>query len=461
MENDIAYQCILNLIQNSFYSLNKYCNDPKRPMSTEEYFIRITPNFLDNTITIHDSGNGLTKTELKKTIEMIYSSSVQSTMEEKVQIQEKSKLNYNEADIEVTNKIFSPLFGVCDQITIQTKNDQSLTTTLEINEEYEIRDYNESFKRGTKFLLQIKEKFMNIYTEENLKSAIRKKCQLILNPYYLFYGKISNNNLIYEQININVSVWTKEQSMITEEEYENLYFSLTMDPKNYFGRKNLRVEGQLEFSTIFYIRHDNTKTQLSDIFNFNGNIFLYIRKKFIPHCCIKLPDYYNFVTGIIDSEDLPLNIRFENFQKSPIVRLITRNITKHIILQLLELSENNPDEYLKFYQKNSSKLKTALLNDVRNFRNIKQILQYYSSSNTEQMVSFPSYLERKKNTQNEIYYIIGQSIDQLRKDPLVENFRKMDIEVLFMTETIDVEVMQRMTDYGNVPFKNINDEENK
>ena len=271
----------------------------------------------------------------------------------------------------------------------------------------------------------------------------------------------------WKQVNQDKPIWLRKASDVTREEYASFYKSLTNSSEDHLAVKHFSAEGQIEFKALLYL----SKTQRSDMFqkskDANNNIKLYVKRVFIMDNCDKLvPEWLSCISGLVDSEDLPLNVSREMLQQNSIMKIIKKNIVKKSIELFTELSEDDTEEgrekYKTFYQNFSKNIKLGIHEDSGNRTKLIRLLRFYSHTSPDKLISFDNYIENMKDDDNmkqkNIYYITGQNVNSLKSTPFVKNLIHKGFDVLFMTEAIDEYIIQHLDKYEDHKLVNITKE---
>jgi len=383
---------------------------------------------------------------------------------------------------------FYSAYLVSDSVEVRTKNndDEQYLWKSAAGGSFTIENDNgPKITRGTQILMHIKEDQIEFLEEKRIKEVVKKHSQFIGYPIKLQVEKereaevsddeeevkkddssevkieeideeadkkkadkkkIKEKYNELEELNKQKPIWTRNPDDVTKEEYAAFYKSLSNDWEEHMAVKHFSVEGQLEFKALLFAPKRASFDQFENRKQKN-HIKLYVRRVFIMDNCEELmPEWLNFIKGVVDSEDLPLNISRETLQQSKILKVIRKNIVKKCLELFEELSEDK-DNYKKFYEQFGKNLKLGIHEDSTNRKKIADLLRYQSSTSGEDSVTLKEYVGRMKENQTQIYYITGESLEAVKNSSFVERVKAGGFEVLYMTEPIDEYCVQQLKDY--------------
>jgi molecular chaperone HtpG len=407
--------------------------------------IRIYPDSEKNTITITDTGIGMTSAELDENLGTIARSGARAFLESAKQV-EGSKLSDVIGQFGVG---FYSAFMVADWIRVTSRSYQpeaEAATWYSTGEETYTIEPAEKDTRGTEVVVHLREDAKEFTQVQRLREVVKKHSDFIAFPIYI--GDES------EQVNQSSAIWRKNPRQVEEKEYNEFYKQLSLDFNDPLAFAHMSIDAPVQMYALLYIPSSPEKSVFSG--RKEDGLKLYARKILIQEYSRDLlPDYFRFVQGVVDSEDLPLNISRESVQSNRVMSQLKKLITAKVIETLKKLGKDKSDSYAKFWKEFSGFIKQGIATEEQNQEDLYPLLRFHTSLHPDEWVSLDEYIERMKPDQNAIFYILGQDEHSVVHSPHLDVVRKHGYEVLLLTDPLDSFVLMRLTEYQSKPLKNV------
>lgn len=417
-----------------------------------------------NTLTISDNGIGMNEQDLIENLGTIAKSGTKNFLSKLSGDKKKDSALIGQFGVG-----FYSAFMVASKIIVTTKKageSQGYAWISDGSGEFEIEKC-EKEGQGSEIKLYLKDDEKEFTSRWRIEEIIKKYSDHIPFPIFLHYtetkseGEGDSKKEIKEekceQINKASALWRVAKKDLKDEEYKEFYKNLSYDSNDPLAWIHTKVEGSLEYTTLFYI----PQTAPFDLYrvDYKSGVKLYVKRVFITDDDKELlPSYLRFVRGIIDSEDLPLNVSREILQQNRILATIKSASTKKIISEI-EALQKDEEKYAKFYKEFGRCIKEGVYSDFENKEKLLELLRFQSSKSEGKEISFKTYKERMKEGQKAIYYLQGEDLELLKNSPLLESYQKQEIEVLFFGDEIDGFVMPMVNEFDKTPLRSITSKE--
>ena len=393
---------------------------------------------------ITDTGIGMTKDELVKNIGTIAKSGSSEFIK---------ALKEGDSDAkEIIGRFgvgFYSVFMVANEVKIKTrsylKDEQGYIWRSTGSGDFTITESEDSINRGTTIEIYLKDDALEYATKETLEGIIKKHSGFISYPIYL----------AAEKINTITALWKEPKNSITPEQYSEFYKFVSHDFEDPECHIHISVEGMVQFNALLFIPKKNF-----DFFGMNRDNYgldLYVRKVLIQHQSKDLlPEFLSFVKGVVDSEDLPLNVSRETLQENAVFGKIAKQVTQKVLDDLIQRAKDDPEQYKRIYKEHGKQIKLGF-NDHDNRSKYLELLRFDSLNNTdpEKLISFEDYKNNLKAEQKEIYFALGTMRESLAADPAIEIFKKKGIDVIFLYDPVDEYALSMVAKYDELDLVSV------
>lgn len=456
------------LISNSSDALDKLyylsLTNKDIKVNKDDLFIRVDYNKDKRTITISDNGTGMTEEELENNLGVIAESGSLKFKEE----------NKEQTDVNIIGQFgvgFYSAFMVSDKVTVESKSYKDDRATIWESAGVDGYTLSPSDKKdnGTIITLHLKEdtedyNYSELLSEYKLRGIIKKYSDYISYPIKM---EVENNRkkedsdeyeTYKEVITVNsmIPLWKRNKKDITEEEYNNFYSDKFFDYDKPLDVLHFNIEGNVNYNALLYIPSHAPYDYYSK--EYEKGLQLYTNGVLIMDKCSELlPDYFSFVRGVIDTEDIPLNISRETLQDDKNIKLIAKSIESKVKNELLDLLKNNRDKYLEFYKAFGMQLKFGIYNDYGMHKDkLEDLIMFYSSCD-KKLITLDEYVNKLKEEDKNIYYCAGETVDKIDMLPQVEGIKDKH-EVLYLTDYVDEFAIMAIHEYKGKTFVNVTNE---
>ncbi|WP_109371371.1 molecular chaperone HtpG [Proteus genomosp. 6] len=420
-----------------------------------ELHVRISTDKEARTLTISDNGIGMTRDEVIDNLGTIAKSGTKSFLESIGQDQAKDSQLIGQFGVG-----FYSAFIVADKVTVRTRAagesaDKGVFWESEGEGDYTVADI-EKADRGTEITLHLREGEDEYLDDWRLRSIISKYSDHISLPVEIETKNEEDGTVTWEKINKAQALWTRNKAEVSDEEYKEFYKHISHDFADPLSWAHNRVEGKQEYTSLLYV----PSKAPWDLWNREQRhgLKLYVQRVFIMDEAEQfMPNYLRFIRGLVDSNDLPLNVSREILQDSSVTRNLRSALTKRALQMLQKLAENKPEEYQAFWKEFGLVLKEGPAEDSSNIETIAKLLRFASTHNDSdaQTVSLEDYVNRMVEGQEKIYYITADSYAAAKNSPHLELFRKKGIEVLLLSDRIDEWMMNYLTEFDGKSFQSV------
>uniref|UniRef100_A0A914ZGX3 Histidine kinase/HSP90-like ATPase domain-containing protein n=1 Tax=Parascaris univalens TaxID=6257 RepID=A0A914ZGX3_PARUN len=479
------------LISNGSDALDKIrlisLTDPQALSATDELSIRIKADRENHVLHVTDTGVGMTRDELISNLGTIARS---GTSEFLAKLLDSSTSTEQQQDMIGQFGVgFYSAFLVADRVVVTTKHndDEQYVWESDSSSFSIVKDpRGATLKRGTQVTLHLKEEAYDFLEPDTLKNLVHKYSQFINFDIYLWQSKtetveepieedaedkkaeedgkveeekekktkkVEKTTWDWEKVNNVKPIWMRKSGEVEADEYDEFYKSITKDSEKPLAHVHFTAEGEVTFKSILYVPKRGPYDMFQNYGKVADNIRLYVRRVFITDDFHDMmPKYLSFIRGIVDSDDLPLNVSRETLQQHKLLKVIKKKLVRKVLDMLKKM---DPDVYEEFWKEFSTNVKLGIMEDPTNRTRLSKLLRFRSSHDKEKQTTLAQYVERMKEKQDAIFYMAGTSLKEVESSPFVERLLAKGFEVLYLTEPVDEYTIQAMPEFDGKRFQNV------
>ena len=406
--------------------------------------IHLAVNEDEKIITISDTGIGMTDEELVQNLGTIAQSGARAFIEAS-----------QESEASIADIIgqfgvgFYSVFMVADWVRVTSRSyqpDAAAATWYATGEDTFTVDPAEREDRGTTIEIKLNAESEEFAKEFKLRDIVKRHSDYV--PYPIFIGESE------EQANQQTAIWRQSPSEVEADAYKDFYKQLTLDFEDPLTNIHYRADAPLQVYALLYLPSKSERNMFS--LRKEDGLKLYVRKVLIQEYTKDLlPQHYRFIQGVVDTEDLPLNVSREAIQSSPVIAKLKKVLTNQVTNNLKDMAKKEPEQYATFWSQFGMFIKEGISSDMLEGENLAPLVRFHTTTHTESLVSFDDYIERMKDTQNKIYYILGDDERSVARSPHLDFFRDNGYEVITLTDPMDAFMLMGLRKFGDYDLQNV------
>ncbi|MBE2267041.1 MAG: molecular chaperone HtpG [Anaerolinea sp.] len=415
-----------------------------------ELYIELKPDETAKTLTISDSGIGMTRAEMEENLGTIAHSGAKAFVQ---MLKERQATSGGQDVIGQFGVGFYSVFMVADKVRVvsrsATPGEQAYAWESTGAETYTLEPA-ERESRGTDIIIHLKPDAEEFLQTWKLNQVIHRHSDYIAYPIYVGDKE--------EAVNKQVAIWRQESKEVTDEQYDEFYKMLTFDWESPLHRIHMRADVPLQFYALMYIPATNERNPL--LARREPGLKLYARKVLIQEYTTDLlPEYLGFVQGVVDSEDLPLNVNRESVQANRVMANLKKTITNKVLSELKRLQKNKPEVYHKIFEAFGRAIKQGVVVSPAERTDVEPLLMFPSTktASADEWTTLAEYVERMAENQTDIYYVIGDDYASASRSPHLDAFRQRGIEVLYFVDPVDPVMIMGLPDFSGHKLRNVDE----